>query len=54
MNNQILEIREQIVRKKNRVKTLLKRIHQAEDIPVYLGPKTFDKNWDKGWNKDGR
>jgi hypothetical protein len=18
-----------------------------------FGPKTFDKNWDKGWNKDG-
>ncbi len=53
MTSAVSEIREKVACKPERLSKLV-ALTSSESVNPRSGPKTFDKNWNKGWGKSGR
>lgn len=48
-------LKQEIIAKAEEVRKLVDAHPTLRDeTDITAGPKDFNKNWDKGWNKDGR
>ena len=53
---QLTSVEEIAASKQNDLQTLFQHLNEKmpkQECWQASGPKTFDKNWEKGWNKDG-